>query len=185
MTLSARQRYGLGTACQTRSGKRRDGKNQKKRERKWIFFLLGAHYKNGLYYCAISFCLYWRLPSGGNTWFKLKHYEKSSHERHPFGQITALPSGKKSRPSKDMAKEGQIVHTVSWWGYGHCKVKVWNKDPSRLAFHLSGDVGLRNAGNGFTGIEVCLQVPSNGSDRAKIEKLGGPSNGFEARRLAH
>jgi hypothetical protein len=39
---------------------------------------------------------------------------------------------------------------------------------SRLAFQLSGGV-LRDAGNGFTGIEVCFQVPSNVADRAKIE----------------
>jgi hypothetical protein len=45
---------------------------------------------------------------------------------------------------------------------------VCNKDVSRLAFQLSGGV-LRDAGNGFTGIEVCFQVPSNVADRAKIE----------------
>jgi hypothetical protein len=46
---------------------------------------------------------------------------------------------------------------------------VWKKDASRLAFHLSGDVGLRDASTGFTGIEVCLQVSPNVADRAKIE----------------
>jgi hypothetical protein len=40
---------------------------------------------------------------------------------------------------------------------------VWNKDTSRLAFHLFGDVCLRDAGNGFT------SIPSNVADRAKIE----------------
>jgi hypothetical protein len=30
-------------------------------------------------------------------------------------------------------------------------------------------VGLRDAGSGLTGIEVCLRVPKNSADRAKIE----------------
>jgi hypothetical protein len=46
---------------------------------------------------------------------------------------------------------------------------VRNKDTSRLAFNLSGDVGLRDAGNGLTGIEVCLQVFPDVADRAMIE----------------
>jgi hypothetical protein len=71
--------------------------------------------------------------------------------------------------TKDLVKEGQVAYKVSGWECDHCKVKVWNKDASRLAFHLSGDVGLRDAGNGFTGIGVCLQVPSDVADRTKIE----------------
>jgi hypothetical protein len=30
-------------------------------------------------------------------------------------------------------------------------------------------VGLRDAAEGFTGVEVCLQVPSNVADRAKMD----------------
>jgi hypothetical protein len=71
--------------------------------------------------------------------------------------------------TKGVVKEGQVVQTVPGWKCDHCKVKVWKKDASRLAFHLSGDVGPRNAGNDFTGIEVCLQVPKNVADRAKIK----------------
>jgi hypothetical protein len=68
-----------------------------------------------------------------------------------------------------VAKEGQISHTVSGWECDHLKVKVWNKNSLRLVFQISGDVGLRIAGNGFTGIEVCLQVFPNAADRAKIK----------------
>ena len=48
-------------------------------------------------------------------------------------------------------------------------MKLWKKGASRLAFHLSGDVGLRDAGSDFTGIGVCLEVPSNVVGRAKIK----------------
>jgi hypothetical protein len=47
---------------------------------------------------------------------------------------------------------------------------VWNKDQgSRLAFRLSGDVGLRDAGSGLISKRVYLQIPSNVADRAEIE----------------
>ena len=71
--------------------------------------------------------------------------------------------------TKDVAKEGLIAHTATWWECGHCKMKLWKKGASRLAFHLSGDVGFRDAGRGFIGIEVCLQIPPNVADPAKIE----------------
>jgi hypothetical protein len=48
---------------------------------------------------------------------------------------------------------------------------VWNKVASRLAFHLSGEVGLRDAGSGFTGIEICLKLLLDVADRAKIEMV--------------
>jgi len=71
--------------------------------------------------------------------------------------------------SKEIVKYGQITHVVSGWVCDHCKQEVWNKDASRLAFHLAGDVNLRDANNGFTGIGVCPQVPPDVADRAKIE----------------
>ena len=35
---------------------------------------------------------------------------------------------------------------------------MWKRDVSRLAFHLAGDVGLRDAANVFTGIGLCLKL---------------------------
>ena len=46
---------------------------------------------------------------------------------------------------------------------------MWNRDASRLAFHLAGDVGLRDAANGFTGIGLCPEINSDVADRAKAE----------------
>jgi hypothetical protein len=43
------------------------------------------------------------------------------------------------------------------------------KNASRLAYHFSGDEGLRDAYSGLTGIEECLQVSPNVADRARIE----------------
>jgi hypothetical protein len=43
------------------------------------------------------------------------------------------------------------------------------KDSPRLAVHFSGNVGLRDAGYGFSGITVCLRVPPNVADRARIK----------------
>jgi len=40
---------------------------------------------------------------------------------------------------------------------------------SRLAYHLAGDVSVRDVANGFTGIEVCAQVNSDVVSRAKME----------------
>ena len=54
--------------------------------------------------------------------------------------------------SKEVSKEGQIAHIVPGWECVHCNLKVWNRDVSRVAFHLASDVGLRDAANGFTGI---------------------------------
>ena len=51
----------------------------------------------------------------------------------------------------------------------HFKVEMWNKDASRVAFHLSGDVGLHDTGNGLNGIGICLQVPSNVANRTQID----------------
>ena len=47
-----------------------------------------------------------------------------------------------------------------------------NKDSSRLTFQLSGDLGLRGAGSGFTGVEVCFQVPQNAAKKAHKSSLG-------------
>jgi len=46
---------------------------------------------------------------------------------------------------------------------------VWKRDVSRLAFHLAGDVGLRDAANGFTGIGLCPEINSDVADRTKAE----------------
>jgi hypothetical protein len=46
---------------------------------------------------------------------------------------------------------------------------VLTKDASRLAFRLSGDVGLLDADSRFTGVEVCLLVSPHVAGRAKIE----------------
>jgi len=73
--------------------------------------------------------------------------------------------------TRDVAKEGHVAHIVSGWVCHHCNLTVWNKDASRLAFHLAGNVGLRDANNGFTGIEVCPQVPSDVANRAKLEMV--------------
>jgi hypothetical protein len=70
-----------------------------------------------------------------------------------------------------VVKEGQIAYIGSRWECDHCKIKVRNKDSSRLTFQLSGDLGLRGAGSGFTGVEVCFQVPQNAAGRAKIEMV--------------
>jgi len=66
-------------------------------------------------------------------------------------------------------KEGQIPQTVTGWACLYCNVEVWNRDASRLALHLSGDAGLRDASNGFSGIRICPRVPSDVADRAKID----------------
>jgi hypothetical protein len=73
--------------------------------------------------------------------------------------------------AKDLAKEVQIAQAIYGWECVHCKGKAWYKDASRLAFQLSGNVGLRDAVNGITGIEVCLQIPSAVAYRAKIEMV--------------
>jgi len=46
---------------------------------------------------------------------------------------------------------------------------VWNRDVSRLAFDHAGDVGLRDAANGFTGIGLCPEINSDIADRAQAE----------------
>jgi len=71
--------------------------------------------------------------------------------------------------TKEVSKEGRIPHTVTGWACLYCNVEVWNRDASRLALHLSGDAVLRDASNGFSGIEICTQIPPNFSDRTKIE----------------
>ena len=71
--------------------------------------------------------------------------------------------------SKEVSKEGQIAHIIPGWECIHCNLKVWNRDASRLAFHLAGDVGLRDAANGFTGIGLCPEINSDVADRAKAE----------------
>ena len=53
--------------------------------------------------------------------------------------------------TKDVKKEGQIAQAVSGWECIKFKVKVWNKDASRLAYHLPGNVNLRDTTSGFTG----------------------------------
>jgi hypothetical protein len=78
--------------------------------------------------------------------------------------------------TKDVEKEGQIAHTAYGFECDYCKIKVWNKDTSRPAFHLLGDVGLRDAGSGFTGIEVYLRVLPNVADCAKIEMAAKTAN---------
>ena len=70
--------------------------------------------------------------------------------------------------SKEVAKEGQIPHTVSGWKCVHCNVEVWNRDVSRLAYHLAGDVSVRDVTNGFTGIEVCAQLTSPAAPRWRL-----------------
>ena len=78
--------------------------------------------------------------------------------------------GKKPRPSRRIwQKKGKSLKQFSGWECGHCKLKVCNKDASRLVFRLSGDVGLRDNGGGFTGTEVCLRVSPKVADRAKTE----------------
>ena len=61
--------------------------------------------------------------------------------------------------TKDLAKEGYIAQTVFGWERDHFKVRVWNKDSSRLAFRFSGDVCLRDVGKGFTGMRYVLKFP--------------------------
>jgi len=61
--------------------------------------------------------------------------------------------------SRDAAKPGQVAYTSAGWECNHCKLAVWNKDASRLAFHLCGDTTLRDSTNGFAGIGVCAAVP--------------------------
>ena len=39
--------------------------------------------------------------------------------------------------SKEVSKEGQIAHIIPGWECVHCNLKVWNRDASRLAFHLA------------------------------------------------
>jgi hypothetical protein len=78
--------------------------------------------------------------------------------------------------AKDLANEEQIAHRCSWWECDHYKVEVWNKDASRLPFHLSGDAGLRGAGSSFTSIEVFLRVPPDVADRARIEMAAKTAN---------
>jgi hypothetical protein len=51
----------------------------------------------------------------------------------------------------------------------YCKLEVWNRNPSRLALHPSGDGGLHDASNSFSGISICAGVPSGVTDRAKEE----------------
>jgi hypothetical protein len=48
---------------------------------------------------------------------------------------------------------------------------VWNKDASRVAFQLSGNVGLRDAISSFSDIVVCLQDSPNVADCAKNEMV--------------
>ena len=71
--------------------------------------------------------------------------------------------------SKEVAKEGEITRTISGWKCVHCNAEVWNREVSRLAYHLAGDVSVRDVANGFTGIEVCAQVNSDVASRAKME----------------
>ena len=52
----------------------------------------------------------------------------------------------------EVCRDGQIAHIVPGWECVHCNLKVWKWDVSRHAFHLAGDVGRRDAANGFTGI---------------------------------
>ena len=87
--------------------------------------------------------------------------------------------------TKDVAKEGQIAHVISGWECDHCKAQSWSKDVSRLMFHLSGDVRLRrlrDADNGFTGIDVCTHVPDGVADRAKSEMMAKAAK--KARKLS-
>ena len=68
--------------------------------------------------------------------------------------------------SKEVSREGQIAHIVfPGWECVHCNLKVWKRDVSRLAFHLAGDVGLRDAANGFAGIGLCPEINSDVADR--------------------
>jgi len=72
--------------------------------------------------------------------------------------------------SKEVSREGQIAHIVfPGWECVHCNLKVWKRDVSRLAFHLAGDVGLRDAANGFAGIGLCPEINSDVADRTKAE----------------
>ena len=71
--------------------------------------------------------------------------------------------------SMEVSRDGQIAHIVPGWECVHCNLKVWKWDVSRLAFHLAGDVGLRDAANGFTGIGLCPEINSDVADRAKAE----------------
>jgi hypothetical protein len=69
----------------------------------------------------------------------------------------------------EISRDGQIAHIVPGWECVHCNLKVWKWDVSRLAFHLAGDVGRRDAANGFTGIGLCPEIYSDVADRAKAK----------------
>ena len=71
--------------------------------------------------------------------------------------------------SMEVSRDGQIAHKVPGWECVHCNLKVWKCDVSRLAFHLAGDVGLRDAADGFTSIGLCPEINSDVADRAKAE----------------
>lgn len=71
--------------------------------------------------------------------------------------------------AKEVQLVGEIAHTKSGWQCKHCEVQAWNKDLGRLLFHLCGDSSFRNTADGFSGVAVCEQVPSEVADRAKVE----------------
>jgi len=65
-----------------------------------------------------------------------------------------------------LRSEVRIPCAVSGWKFVHFNIKVSTRDALRLS---SCDGGFRDACKGFSGIGICLQVPPNISDRAKIE----------------
>ena len=62
--------------------------------------------------------------------------------------------------------------TVKDWKCNHCDLESWNRNPSRVQYHLTGYDKLRDAANGFSGVEVCSKVPEQIASAAKTEMSG-------------
>jgi hypothetical protein len=63
------------------------------------------------------------------------------------------------------------IGKVKGWRCNHCDAESWNRNAARLQFHLSGNAELRDAENGFCGIDVCKKVPDAVSQLAQAEMV--------------
>lgn len=51
------------------------------------------------------------------------------------------------------------IGKVKGWRCSHCDAESWNRNAARLQFHQSGYADLRDAENGFCGVDVFKKVP--------------------------
>lgn len=76
------------------------------------------------------------------------------------------------KETTEITKPGALGTTVKGWKCNHCDLESWNRNPSRVQYHLTGDDKLRDAANGFSGVEVCTKVPEEIASAAKTEMSG-------------